>query len=303
MDLTPQTEDTIGKLAHAFDGYKYARVRMPSSGDPDGTEALKVLMGQAVQRYQIPTRTGQAFALNFYLHRNFHHWGNYPAPASPYWYLMVFLFLHLYRSEIRGPYRSQAYIDWSGRRKGSGESAATELRKVLSGDEAVVGGRDRQNGSPDPSSLEPSKAILHGGCLPLASIYDCQADFMAQCTKELIVAYRAAFRTPFSDSDFRQAWRLMKLPEYRRWTHAALACGFVCGDFEPTEDIESVMRRPELVEAMNFSELRRFVHTLQRYDKWNDGNASAVGVALAAGTLDVVARRLADDESLYRVAL
>lgn len=132
--LTPETEQTIINLAHSFDGYAYAG-QVWLSGD-EGR-----LHEELADRYKKLRTTGRFwlrpednFAVNFYLHRTFHHWGHLPETRSPEWYDMLLLYLHLYRLPVANAYRHAAlYPAWASRLKGSAEAAAAEIRLLKFG--------------------------------------------------------------------------------------------------------------------------------------------------------------------------
>ena len=129
--LTAETTQTIINLGHAFNWYAYARKTWPGRDDA----ALHAAMGQQLQHLKASSklylRADENFAVNSYLHRNFHHWGYPPTAHTDYWDAMVFLYLHLYRLPVSTEYRHLLYAGWVSRPKGAAEAAAAEIRQVL----------------------------------------------------------------------------------------------------------------------------------------------------------------------------
>ncbi len=135
-------------------------------------------------------------------------------------------------------------------------------------------------------------------------IHDVQARFMAELILDMeeacLLAYHA--RTP---SELHREWNQKpepwEIPAVTRFMHGALACGFVCNDYamEQCMDLYAVNARPqEMIGKMRFSELRRYIHTVQRAAKWSDGYDPIIE-ALASGALQLAANRLMEDERLY----
>lgn len=90
------------------------------------------------------------------------------------------------------------------------------------------------------------------------------------------------------------------LPEYRLFVEGAYACGFVCTDFAPGgPTIEPSVRVEDAVDSWSFLELRHFMHTLLRSERWADGYSSPIFEALTRGVLQATSRRLANDDALY----
>lgn len=130
--LTARTDQTIINLAHAFDGYAYARQALQAS-DEGFHEILGKRTLEAQESGKLLLSAADNFATNYYMHRNFHHSGWLPGAESPGWYTMLFFYLHLYRVPVPVAYRhASAYGEWSRRPKGAAEAAATEIRRALS---------------------------------------------------------------------------------------------------------------------------------------------------------------------------
>ncbi len=90
------------------------------------------------------------------------------------------------------------------------------------------------------------------------------------------------------------------LLEYRLFVEGAYACGFVCTDFAPGgPTVERGVRVEDAVGSWLFFELRHYVHTLLRSERWADGYSSPIFEALVQGVLQAISRRLANDDTLY----
>ena len=127
--LTSNADQTIINLAHAFDGYAYVEREWPTAGGPD---ALRHQWSQLQETGRLFSRSENNFAINFYLHRTFHHWGYLPEAKTSDWYSMAFLYLHLYRLPVPESYRHPSlYQGWASRPQGSAEVAAAEIRQAL----------------------------------------------------------------------------------------------------------------------------------------------------------------------------
>ena len=129
--LSPETDQTIINLAHAFDGYAYAEKAWQLA-----EERVRSTLAERLQQMQqtglLAVRVADNSAVNFYLHRMFHHWGWLPEARSPHWYDMLFLYLHLYRAPIHAAHQHPAmYMSWANRAKGAAEAAAAEIRQTL----------------------------------------------------------------------------------------------------------------------------------------------------------------------------
>ena len=129
-NLSPQAEQAILHLGHAFDGYTYAQ-QVWQAGE-EHHKQLEVRLNQVLTTGRLFLRAADNFAVNFYLHRSFHHWGNLPLADSPHWCTMVFFYLHLYRVPVPEAHRHPGmYPNWAKRPKGSAEATAAEIRQLL----------------------------------------------------------------------------------------------------------------------------------------------------------------------------
>ncbi|HEX8327999.1 MAG TPA: hypothetical protein VF629_10700 [Hymenobacter sp.] len=129
-NLTHETEQAILHLGHAFDGYTYAQ-QVWQAGEEHHRQ-LEVRLNQVQTTGRFFLRAADNFAVNFYLHRLFHHGGDLPSANSPHWYTMVFFYLHLYRVPVPEAHRHLGmYPTWANRPKGSAEAAAAEIRQLL----------------------------------------------------------------------------------------------------------------------------------------------------------------------------
>ncbi len=130
IGLSEPIEQLLIDQAHRFDGYAWAR----ADGDPKGggPNYLNERLYQPFQTtLRVPVDPAEALALNFYLHRNFHHWGNLPGPGGADWMQMVLLYLHTYRLPTPKAFRHELAASWEQRPKGSAEAAAAEIRAAL----------------------------------------------------------------------------------------------------------------------------------------------------------------------------
>jgi hypothetical protein len=128
-----------------------------------------------------------------------------------------------------------------------------------------------------------------------------QARFLAtlidQLESALLVHFEVRSTASMPYERFQEIW---KVGEYRRFVDGAYACGFVCRDFKPDFPFESGNHRPEeTIRAWTFHELRHYIHTLLRAERWADGYSSPILEAVMSGALREVAKRLESDESLY----
>ncbi|MFD2514208.1 hypothetical protein ACFSRY_10045 [Pontibacter locisalis] len=128
--LTHDTTKAIMNCATRFDGYAYFEtVKKP------GIEAPAYLI--EAQRYFNSTSelfgsSSKNMLVNFFLHRQFHHWGWLPDAYSDEWYYMVYLYLHTYRLPTPEKYRINSMAkEWEHCPQGSAEAAAADIRKML----------------------------------------------------------------------------------------------------------------------------------------------------------------------------
>jgi hypothetical protein len=129
-DLANQTQKLLIVHAHRFDGYAWAKTQ--AGGNEGGPDYLEERLYKPFrQSRRIPTGPAAALALNYYLHRNFHHWGYLPGPSQVEWMEMVLLYLHTYRLPTPTEFRHQSAQDWERRPHGAAEAAAAEIRSLM----------------------------------------------------------------------------------------------------------------------------------------------------------------------------
>lgn len=130
-------------------------------------------------------------------------------------------------------------------------------------------------------------------------VNESQARFFSALGLELVDEYRLE-----TDGEHEISLSaFFDLPAYHRLLKGAYACGFVCRDFTPDFPIETVLTRPaETLGRLGFMQLRHYLHTLFRAERWADGYSSPIRSALEAGALTVVCERLSSDERLYDVS-
>jgi 8-oxo-dGTP pyrophosphatase MutT (NUDIX family) len=94
---------------------------------------------------------------------------------------------------------------------------------------------------------------------------------------------------------------VFELHAYQLLVSGGYATGFVCRGFEPSVPLNEVNRDPAMfLGHCNFNDLRHYVHTLLRGERWADGYGSQILEAAKSGALRLVATRLQDDHSLQR---
>lgn len=87
------------------------------------------------------------------------------------------------------------------------------------------------------------------------------------------------------------------IPEIMRFIYGAIELGFVLNDYEEHElvDLDSINRDPHrTVGGMGITDLRWFIHTVQRADKWADGYSSPILEYLVSGSLQLAGKRLGE---------
>ena len=130
------------------------------------------------------------------------------------------------------------------------------------------------------------------------SIQDCAE--MARIIQDMEPACLAAFGVR-SASDLKWEWDKepspWSIPEIMRFIYGSIELGFVLDDYEMVDlvDLKEINRNPqECIGRMGISEIRWFIHTVQRADKWADCYASPVLECLASGALQFAGKRLAE---------
>jgi hypothetical protein len=130
------------------------------------------------------------------------------------------------------------------------------------------------------------------------SIQDCAE--MARIIQDMEPACLTAYSVR-SASDLKWEWNEepspWSIPEIMRFIYGSIELGFVLDDYEVTDliDLEKINRDPQVcIGCMGISEIRWFIHTIQRADKWADSYASPVLECLASGALQLAGKRLAE---------
>lgn len=144
-----------------------------------------------------------------------------------------------------------------------------------------------------------SNAILINRKAPSkhSPVYNEQAKFLAILARELIDEYKMTTELEGKELELSE---FFAIPAYIRFLHGAYACGFVCRDFTPDFPIDAMLIRPrESLATLRFHQIRHYVHTLLRAERWADGYSSPIRSALNAGTVEELHDRLMNDDSLY----
>jgi hypothetical protein len=130
-------------------------------------------------------------------------------------------------------------------------------------------------------------------------ITEMQAQFMAQAIWRLEQATSRNLPPTGKELTIAEYQRFASLPEHEAFMWAALVCGFVCADFIHACALEAIHARPEeQIQSFSFNELRKYIHVLQRTEKWNVQYSTALYQAVTSKALGLVAERLACDPSL-----
>ncbi len=85
------------------------------------------------------------------------------------------------------------------------------------------------------------------------------------------------------------------IPEVMRFVYGSIELVFVLDDYDQRDllDRTAINRNPQgTVGRMGLSELRWFIHTVQRSEKWADGYSSPILKCLASGALQLAGKRL-----------
>ena len=130
----------------------------------------------------------------------------------------------------------------------------------------------------------------------LLTIRDCAE--MAQIIQELEPACLTAYQVRTA-SDLKWEWGVKPspwdIPEIMKFIYGSIELGFVIDDYEMEDllDLERINCDPKgTISQMGISDLRWFIHTVQRSDKWADGYSSPILKCLASGALQLAGKRL-----------
>ncbi len=131
-----------------------------------------------------------------------------------------------------------------------------------------------------------------------SSVYEAQAKFLAQAIRKLVNRFHREIRisNEFSQEDFDN---LKQFQEYDAFIEATIVCGFVCSGYKTFFDLNLANTQPQVFNDMPFKEIRHYIHTLQRAEKWGGEYSTSLYDAIKTGVLSVIATRLESDESLY----
>ncbi|RTQ52291.1 hypothetical protein EJV47_04520 [Hymenobacter gummosus] len=131
--LTSEAQRWICCFAGVFNGYTYCEQHWGLTGPPMHQRFGELLQHTSTTGSLSP-RLADNFAINFYQHRMFRHWGYLPAAYTPAWHNMVLYYLHLYRAPIPAGYptgEEDSPHSWAARDKGAAEATAAEIRRLL----------------------------------------------------------------------------------------------------------------------------------------------------------------------------
>lgn len=165
----------------------------------------------------------------------------------------------------------------------------------------------------DTSDINPEDLIEDLESLPSSHFIQCRAQSKRSAINEFQVKLFVRVARMLADAtlrayevrdlNFLPAGRIeaiRSLPEYALFIDACYAVGFVCRDLAPKAELEQINSRPtDHVATWSLPQIRLYIHTLIRAERWADGYSSPILCALQAGTLMSVAERLERDAGLY----
>lgn len=158
-----------------------------------------------------------------------------------------------------------------------------------------------------PGEVQPEKPIqphprvltrFSPGSLPV--ITEAQAGFTATLIRELGDALLRHYGTsnPSELPRLHRSINCSDLPEYGRLMYGLIALGWVFDEYvvEEKADLKAIHARPEEhLGRASLHEIRRYLHCLQRSEKWADASMVPVVEAYGCGALEIVARRLTQE--------
>lgn len=90
------------------------------------------------------------------------------------------------------------------------------------------------------------------------------------------------------------------LNEYNLFIDICYACGFVCRDIQPLINFSSINVNPEhYISSWNLDDIRLYIHTLIRAERWNAGCGSPILESIKSGALLTISNKLSQDRTLY----
>lgn len=127
-----------------------------------------------------------------------------------------------------------------------------------------------------------------------------QAQFLGNLIQELNDVVPWEFNVnDFSEIDINEFAKIFDNTEYIRFMGGLYACGFVSQGYKDFFDLEMANLRPqEVLGDCDLAQLRWYLHTLARAEKWAEHYSSPVLEALCSGALQIVGKRLIGDERL-----
>lgn len=127
-----------------------------------------------------------------------------------------------------------------------------------------------------------------------------QAELVSDCIEDLNAALLAEFDVrSVADADANAFRRIFEIREYKRFARALYACGFVTHDTDCVFPLDAANASPKAVlGACRFEDIRHYLHTLSRDERWSDAYSSPIFEAMRSGALQLVGERLRKDPIL-----
>lgn len=155
--------------------------------------------------------------------------------------------------------------------------------------------------------IETNDLIQRNQPLRGSPIWEAQAKLTARAILEAEIAFEYLWADDRGTllNDLSSPWEkigpaIFDEPDYQFLIQTIYACGWVCDDLPLDDFLPQVNRDVDgTVGKWGLPQLRLYLHTLMRGEKWCDGNSSVVLEAFDSGALQTVARRLQEDESLF----
>lgn len=117
--------------------------------------------------------------------------------------------------------------------------------------------------------------------------------------RSLIRYFRVRKCSDIPAGTFEAFERAPEINDYDFFIEGAAACGFV---YEENPDFDFAFRNSRsefVIPTLSFPQIRHYIYTLLRAEKWADGCGSPILEAFRSGALQAISFRLKTDRTLY----